>query len=730
MIAEVIVDISNSEVDRIFDYKLGRSDVTAGYRVSVPFGKRSVEGYVVNVKETTDYPEDKLKEINDVLDPFPAILPEMLALMRFMADNYHLRLADVLKLFIPAQMRGGRVKALVKEFVSVNPEFADRDESQFIRSSAKAQLEVFRYIADNGSVSVSELNRDFSASALKNLIMRGIVSVEEVEVMRTPYKYMECSGSEVQLTDEQEAATKRITDGKGIFLLHGVTGSGKTEIYMRCISAAISAGKSAIMLVPEISLTPQVLKNFRHRFGESVAILHSGLSDGERFDEWRRLITGEASVAVGARSAVFAPLKNLGVIIIDEEHDSSYLSERNPRYPTHEIAKFRAAYNKCNLVLGSATPSVESYYKAEKGEYTLVALKNRVNKRPLPEIEIVDMRKELRSGNPGFMSGTLSSALEECIRSGNQAILFLNRRGYASYVMCRSCGYVAKCEQCDVSLVYHKDENVLKCHYCNNRYSMLDVCPECGSPHIKHGFMGTQKVAETLKEMFPDVNVLRMDNDTTQGKDAHFRILGEFAAKRAQILVGTQMIAKGHDFPDVTLVGILDADMSLHFADYRSAERTYQLITQVSGRAGRDVKPGKVVLQTYTPNHYVYKFATANDYEGFYRKEINLREITKYPPFTDIVRVLVGSEDESAALKALKILGDEIKALSSDNDDFIYLGVMRSPVKKKQNVYRMQVITRLKVGADDTKRKIFDAADRAASAKVTCFVEINPNDLR
>lgn len=730
MIAEVIVDISNSEVDRIFEYRCERDDIAAGSRVSVPFGKRTVEGYVVRVKETSEYPEDKLKDVIEPLDPYPVVLPEMLELMRFMADRYHLRLADVLKLFIPAGRRGGRVRELVRQYAHINPEFLHRDEATFIRPSAKAQLEVFRYLADNGSVSVTELNREFSASALKNLIMRDIVRVEDVEVKRTPYRYMECGDNTVTLTEEQAAAVSCITGGKGVFLLHGVTGSGKTEVYMRCISEALAKGKTAIMLVPEISLTPQVLKNFRRRFGENVAILHSGLSEGERFDEWRRLLTGEAQVAVGARSAVFAPLTDIGVIIIDEEHDASYLSERNPRYPTHEIARFRARYNGCNLILGSATPSVESYYRAERGEYRLVKLKNRVNLRPLPDMEIVDMRAELKNGNPGFLSAALQSELAACIEAGNQAILFINRRGYASYVMCRSCGYVAKCEQCDVSLVYHKDENVLKCHYCNNRYAMLDVCPQCGSPHVKHGFMGTQKVAEQLQTLFPGTGILRMDNDTTQGKDAHFNILHAFAEHRAQILVGTQMVAKGHDFPDVTLVGVLDADMSLHFADFRSAERTYQLITQVAGRAGRDRKAGKVILQTYTPNHYVYKFAAENDYEGFYAKEINLREVTKYPPFTDIVRLLIGSEDESAAAAALKKAAGRITAYAKGNDDFVYLGVMRSPVKKKQNVYRMQIIVRLRPAAEAAVRELFAAADEAESNNVSCFVEINPNDLR
>lgn len=733
MIAEVIVDISNSEVDRVFDYSFGGAPgVLRGCRVAVPFGNREIEGYVINIKDDTNVPKDKLKSVARVLDGYPVITEEEFDLMAFMREKYRLRIVDVLRLFIPSQMRGGRVKELKKQYVSVSEEFLHKDADEFIRPSAKAQRDAYFFLCENGVTALSEMNENFSASAVRNLIAREILQVTTKAVRRSPYGKLDPEQALGKtLTPEQQAAYDRISQSERTdFLLHGVTGSGKTEVYMRCISDALSKGKSAIMLVPEISLTPQVFKAFKARFGDSVAILHSGLSAGERFDEWRRLLSGEAAVAIGARSAIFAPVKNVGIIIIDEEHDPSYVSESNPRYQTYEVAEFRARYNGCNLVMGSATPSVESYYAAKCGKYELLEMTRRVNKRELPEMEIVDMASEFTAGNNGIFSRRLESELADCLKNGNQAIIFLNRRGYSSYVMCRSCGYVAKCERCDVSLVYHKEENLLKCHYCGNRYAMLDVCPKCSSVHIKRGYVGTQQVVERLKQMFPGKEILRMDNDTTQTKDAHAEILERFAKRQASVLVGTQMIAKGHDFPDVTLVGIVDADMSLHFNDYRSIERTYQLITQVSGRAGRAGKVGKVVLQTYSPHHYVYRFAEKNDYKGFYEKEINLRELSKYPPFSKIVRVLVSSENESDAFETLKSVYDCIMEYVKDHrNDFAYAAAMKSPLKRIQSKYRMQVLLRIVSNEEAALDVVYGAAEKFRNGKTTCFVEVNPNNL-
>ncbi|MDE6850102.1 MAG: primosomal protein N', partial [Clostridia bacterium] len=417
-------------------------------------------------------------------------------------------------------------------------------------------------------------------------------------------------GAEKVLTAAQQGAVDYIENSPcRVNLIHGVTGSGKTEIYLKIIADKLKEGKSAIFLVPEISLTPQMLSQLRARFGGQAAIMHSGLSAGERFDEWWRLRTGEAKIAIGARSAVFAPLENIGAIIIDEEHDSSYRSETSPRYSTVEIAKMRAEYNDCKLILGSATPSVESFIRAKEGEYGLVTLTERINGRPMPEIIIADMRRELKRGNPSNLSRALKEELAQTLADGKQAIIFLNRRGYSQTVICTDCGYVAKCENCDVSLTYHSEENCLKCHYCGAKYRMLSACPECGGNHLRYSGTGTQRVVAELSQLFPSARLIRMDNDTVSGRDGHYKILKQFSEKKADILVGTQMIAKGHDFPAVTLVGILDADMSLHFSDYRSGERTFQLITQVAGRSGRAGDKGKVVLQTYSPENYILRYA-------------------------------------------------------------------------------------------------------------------------
>ena len=498
---------------------------------------------------------------------------------------------------------------------------------------------------------------------------------------------------------------------------------------MNLISKALQEGKSAIMLVPEISLTPQVLSNFKARFGDNVAILHSGLSAGERFDEWKRIFLGEAKVVVGARSAVFAPVQNIGIIIIDEEHEQSYISESNPRYDTHTIAKFRVNYNNCPLLLGSATPSIESYEKVKEGEYKLIELPVRANGKELPKIQIVDMMNEIRSGNSGIFSNQLIADLTDVVNKKKQAMLFINRRGYSSFMMCRECGYVAKCSDCDVSLVYHKEDNKLKCHYCGKQYKVLDVCPNCGSERIREGAVGTEKVVYELKKMFPDVKIIRMDNDTTSKKNGHLKILQEFKDAKPGILVGTQMIAKGHDFEDVILVGIIDADQSLYHSDYRSTERCFQLITQVSGRAGRSKDEGKVVLQTYSPRHYTYKFAANYDYKGFFKKEENLRKTANFPPFTRIIRILFSHTDENVVKEELKMCYNKLlKVREKYFDDIIYMDVMKSPVKRIQNKYRYQVIIRMNLErADEIEKELFMATKDTQKSSV--FFEVNPQNM-
>jgi primosomal protein N' (replication factor Y) len=481
-------------------------------------------------------------------------------------------------------------------------------------------------------------------------------------------------------------------------------------------------------------LTAQVYRLFKARFGGSVAIIHSGLSDGERFDEYKRILNGEATVVIGARSAIFSPLTNIGIIIIDEEHDSSYISEGNPRFDTETVAEFRVEHNGATLILGSATPSVETYYRCQQGEYKLINMVARVNEKQMPVMEIVDMCKELRCGNTGIFSTRLQEALRYTVESGNQAMIYINRRGFASFVMCCGCGYVGKCGDCDVSLTYHSEDNLLKCHYCGKRYKMLTECPECACKKIRYGRVGTEKVVGEIKKLIPSARILRMDNDSTREKDGHQKILSAFHRQEADILVGTQMISKGHDFPNVTLVGILDADMSLYFSDFRSNERTFQLVTQVSGRAGREKKSGEVILQTFAPRHYVFRFASGYDYVGFYNKEINSREVTKYPPFTRIVRVLVTSADEDASMNQARKIYGGIRDISLDEryaGNFAYLQAMKSPIKRIQSKYRYQILMRLKNDGvtDGIIQEVYRIADGEGNKNCSVFVEINSQNL-
>lgn len=720
MFASVIIDQDSKALDKVFEYSIPNElKIEKGMRVLVPFGTRILQGFVVDINENCEYDANKIKRIISVVEDFACIKPEMLDLMKFMCKKYHLRLTSVLKLFIPSQMREGKVKEIFEKKCKI------KDDEAKIRG--QKQQAIYNYLKENGEEDFSLLKEKFGYSALNSLIQKDIVAIEKYQVKRTPYT-SNVKDKKVVLNSMQQRAVENIKNS-GVYLLHGVTGSGKTEVYMNLISKVLKEGKNAIMLVPEISLTPQVLASFKARFGESIAILHSGLSVGERFDEWKRIFLGEANVVIGARSAIFAPIENLGIIIIDEEHEQSYNSESNPRYETIEVAKFRSKYNVCPLVLGSATPSIDSYQKAVKGEYSLLELPVRANGRELPKIQIIDMMMEIRTGNSGIFSKQLIADLSDVVNRKKQAMIFINRRGYSSFMMCRECGYVAKCKDCDVSLVYHKEDKKLKCHYCGKQYKVLDVCPNCKSERIKEGAVGTERVVAELNKLFPDVKVLRMDNDTTSKKNAHAKILEEFKNSKPGILVGTQMIAKGHDFEDVVLVGIVDADQSLYQSDYRSTERCFQLITQVSGRAGRSKDEGKVVLQTYSPRHYTYKFVANYDYKGFFKKEINLRQTANFPPFTKIIRILFSHSDENVVKDELKMCYNKLlKVREKYFDDIIYMDAMKAPLKRIQNKYRYQVIARCKL---EKIEEIEDAiyACTEGTLKSSVFFEVNPQNM-
>ena len=730
MIAEVIVDISTSEIDKIFDYiappELG---LQVGDRVKVPFGRQHTEGFIVRMKEKADTTHP-LKPVSAKLDKFTAVLPEMIELMWKMSRENNLRLVDVLRLFIPAMMRGGRVKEITRHFVTLKEGVTFEKAISSLKQNAVNQRAVLSVLAGGGEWAAI-LGEQYGFSAIAALAEKGLVTVSEVTKRRKP-QLKAMADKSVELTPEQNAAVNAIMRGdKDVNLLFGVTGSGKTEIYLKCIEEVLAENKTAIMLVPEISLTPQMMGRFRARFGDKVAVLHSGLSDGERYDEWLRLLRGDAVIAIGARSAVFAPLKNVGIIIIDEEHDGSYISENNPRYVTSEVAEMRRAYNGAKLVLGSATPSLETFKRAKEGEIGLITLRNRVGATKMPEVRVVDMCAELRSGNNGILSAELLERLESTLKEGNQSMIFLNRRGFASFMICRKCGKVMKCDDCDVSLTWHKEDNLLKCHYCGRPYVVPDKCPACGESDMRLGRVGTERVIEEIKRRFPQARTLRMDKDTTRKKGSYDEILSAFRMGEADILVGTQMIVKGHDFPNVTLVGILDADMSLYYEDYHSAERTFQLVTQMSGRAGRADKAGVVVLQTYSPRHYVFAYARDNDYEGFYKKEINIRDVTNFPPFTKIVRVLTASEDEERALALTKEMLQKIRAYQKQEPDrFVAVAGMKSPVKKIENKYRYQIIMRLTREKEvDTLLEIYEIVNAQDKKNATVFVEINPQNM-
>lgn len=730
LIAEVIVDVLASEVDRVFDYDIPSSFeyITPGYRVLVPFGNRKIEGYVISKKDNTDCPPDKLKSIISICDDKPLILPEIIDLIKYMKDKLYLRLLDGIRLAIPSQVRGN-TNYKIEKFVTLNEENANT----FLNSINKRQKNIpllIEFLHSIGKAKYSEISTKFGIKNVKLLLENQVLQLEENRINRL--KIGDKKDNKIELTEIQKKSVNDIckSNGKPI-VLFGVTGSGKTEVYMHVIEKMLSDGKTALMLVPEISLTPQMVRVFSDRFGKNVAVLHSALSVGEKHDEWHRIYNGEAKIVVGARSAIFAPLQNIGVIIIDEEHDSSYISDSNPRYFTHDIAEFRAKYNNCPLVLGSATPSIETYYKTQIGVYNLTQMPVRVNQKPMPKIEIVDMTQEFRLGNNTILSTKLLDKLSVAIENNNQAILFINRRGFSSYLMCRECSYIPKCTECDANLVYHKEDNMLKCHYCGKKFKVLTNCPECGSSSIKLGATGTQQVVELLKEKFPNVSIFRLDNDSVKTKNSYTEILTNFGNTKPAILVGTQMVTKGHDFPKVSLVGIIDADISLFNYSYKANETTFQLMTQVSGRAGRSEVSGEVVLQTYVPKNPVYLTSANYDYFKFYDKEINLRETTKFPPFAKIVRILLTSIDDDLVKEETHQLIMKLKDFRIKyGKKFFFLEGMKSPVNKIKNKHRYQIVLRFDSEiADEVIREIYKLLENIRNNKLSVFVEINPNSL-
>lgn len=729
--AEVIINSDAIEIDRPFTYKVKEElldIIEIGHRVKVPFGVKNkpTEAFVLGLKCEGIENVKKIKYISSILDDIPILTRDDLRLIDFLRENYLCKYIDAIRTIIPSGLSKG-IKNKKKTVIVFNKELDGKlkDKDNYVK--------IVNLIKEkDGELTKSEIINDYSLSSysLNKLIENGYLLTED----RVVYRYNTRSYIEESknvLNDEQKNAFNKIlnSDKKG-FLLKGVTGSGKTEVYMNLVGETLKEGKSAIVLVPEISLTPQMIERFKGRFGKNVALFHSKLSQGERFDEWYRIKKGEARLVVGARSAIFLPLDNLGIIIIDEEHENTYKSEQNPKYLTKEVAKFLSEIKGCKYILGSATPSIETYYEALNGKLELVEIKNRVSNRPLPQMEIVDMREELKSRNLSLLSRSLYNEMKETLERKEQIILFLNRRGFSSFVSCRSCGYVFKCPECDLSMTYHKN-GYLICHYCGRAQREQKVCPECGSKYVKFFGAGTQRVEEEVKKYFPKARVMRMDVDTTRNKDSHENIYNAFKSGEGDVLIGTQMVSKGLDFKNVTLVGVLAADISLNIPDYRSSERTYQIITQVAGRAGRGEKKGKVVIQTYTPNSLSLQYAIENNYNDLYNEEIKVRKIMNYPPFSTIFLINSISKDERKLKEFMNKVGESLRKLLDSRENIQILGPVPCIITKLKDNYRWQIIIK---GNLDNKLKlkikdILYELNKSVYNEIRISMDINPNNM-
>ena len=732
MYAEIILNSEAIEIDRPFTYKVPldmEEKVKVGQIVKVPFGARSkpVEGFILDLKAEEEMKVSfKMKNILSVENEEPIITEDDLKLINFLREEYLCKYIDAIRLLIPVGiLKGAKSKSRnVIVFIDDNLEKIKNKDGY---------IETIDFIKRNtGKYTKTELSKDHGLSIYKlnKLIEHGLIKSEEEIVFR--YNTREYNKYvQKNLTLEQSMAIKAIEESEeNLILLKGVTGSGKTEVYMRIVEKTLKEGKSAIVLVPEIALTPQMIERFKGRFGSNVALFHSKLSDGERFDEWYRVKEGKASLIIGARSAIFLPAKNLGLIIIDEEHENTYKSDQNPKYQTKEVAEYIAKLKGCKVILGSATPTIESYYRAISGEMKLVELNCRVDNRPMPEMTLVDMREELRSGNKSIFSRRLYVSMKEKLEKGEQIILFLNRRGFSTFVSCRSCGYVFQCEDCDISMTYHKN-GFLVCHYCGKTKQQPNLCPKCGSKYVKFFGAGTERVEEEVRRYFKNAKILRMDVDTTRAKDSHEKIYNTFKAREADILIGTQMVSKGLDFPNVTLVGILAADMSLNIPDYRAAEKSFQIITQVAGRAGRGDKEGEVIVQTYTPEHYSLQYAKKYNYEDFYEKEFTIRAMMGYPPFGRILLINGTGKNENELKNQMIYLGKRVKEKAEEFGGLEVLGPTPCIIYRIKENYRWQIIVKGEFSAKFSKSIkdiLYDKANNVYN-DIRVSMDINPNSL-
>lgn len=696
MYANIIVDITHEKLDKIFQYRVPsrlEGELSVGMEVLVPFGRgnRQTKGYVVGLTKSCNYVESKVKEILDISRSGVAIEGKLVALAAWMKEQYGGTMIQSLKTVLPIkQKENARVKKRVR--LLLNEEEGKEKLEFYLEKNQRARARLMAALLDDSVLDYELVSRklNITLTVVRAMEEQGVLALETEQVYRNPVKGKkeECS---ITFTGDQRHAVDAFwkdyeQEKYGTYLIYGVTGSGKTEVYIEMIRRVAAQGKQAIVLIPEIALTYQTVMRFYRNFGDRVSIMNSRLSAGERYDQMMRAKEGGIDVMIGPRSALFTPFPNLGLIVIDEEHETTYKSEQVPRYHARETAIARAGMEGASVILGSATPSMEAMYRAKSGEYALLEMPNRSGMQDMAEVFTVDLREEIREGNRSILSRRLQEMIADRLEKREQIMLFLNRRGYAGFVSCRECGHVIKCPHCDVSLSSHRNGKMV-CHYCGYEEAKAPVCPECGSRHIGEFRAGTQQIEEMVTQQFPDARVLRMDMDTTREKDGHEKILAAFANEEADILVGTQMIVKGHDFPNVTLVGVLAADMSLYANDYRAGERTFQLLTQAVGRAGRGKKKGEAVIQTYSPEHYGITTAAAQDYEAFYAEEIRYRELMGYPPAENLLAVLVSCGDEPLLEKGCRYLKEYALRIKKDGDMEI-IGPASPGIGKVNDVYR------------------------------------------
>lgn len=721
MIAKVLVEINNINVDKMFDYIVPFEyieKIKIGMRVKVPFASRELEGFVLDLVNNADN-NYELKEIISIVDAEPILNNELLHLGKFMSKKYFSTLISCYQTMLPKALKAQNKTTINKKMIK----YVELCSNSFPKLKPN-QEKIVEYLRINGKVKKEEVNK-ISVSGVNTLIKNGIIIESLIEEYRLVTKDINKEKETFKLTVEQQEAKNKILSQtqSSVFLLHGVTGSGKTVVYMEIVEEMLNRGKDSIFLVPEISLTPQMVYHFKSRFGDEVAVLHSRLSEGEKYDEYRKIVEGKVHIVVGARSAVFAPFKNLGAIIIDEEHTTSYKQDNNPKYSAIEIAIERAKNNNAIVILGSATPSLETYARSIKGLYTLVELKHRVNTNNLPLVEIVDMSKEKHRGS--IFSSRLITEVNKRLEKHEQIILLLNRRGYSSFITCSNCGYTAKCPHCDITLTYHKTSNTLRCHYCGYADKMNDICPSCGEKAIKTLGTGTEKVEEEIKKVF-NARVIRMDLDTTSRKGSHEKIITAFKNHEYDILLGTQMIAKGLDFSNVTLVGVINADTSLMIPNYRSNEYTFQLLMQTAGRSGRGEKNGSVIIQTFNPEHYAITLASKHDYIDFFKQEMEVRRKLSYPPYYYLIYIkVIGKDYNKISVESNKIASILTRELKNSK----ILGPTTCSVFKLNGLFRFGIIIKYK--KEEKMEEVLQSLVNHYKGNQTVKVDIdvNPNNF-